>query len=1448
MGRFFTRRKVFISLLTIVALLVFAALTAVIVVRLGYLDQWLAARVKAALGEYGVRTEIGSLHVAVSRLEVELRDLKLHAPDAPEAFVTLDRLAARVTLHDWLGFNRPSEVRLRALTLDGLRARYTIDAQGRSNLAALHRPPERKEEDILFTYAAATSEVRNSEIYYVDRQHKLDGVARNLLIKLTPEGENDFRVLASAEQSSFVFDGRESSDLGFQLNARANEDGAVVDALNINSPLVTAELKGELKDWRAFNYRLAARAEIKLGEVAHLVAPQTKLTGAAHFEGQVQGQGVEYRATGKIRSNQIMAQGVRIAGLRLSASATGKGAEYATRDELTTDKLDAAGFRVNRFIAAGRLTGLGEDFSWLGNFRVGEVIGQEVRASGINFTAARVKGRASDLGRTTLMGRVRVETFVAAEVPVGSLTGEVTATRDEIKIPDFSGEVFGGTAQGNARVRLDGRESSSVLAELRGINLDQAAAVAAGERLPLRGTAEGRVNLAWQRGDYRTAEGAINLKFTGNTLRPGDPSEAAAIETEGVPVNGELNLVASDRLLRVENTVVQTGATRLALSGELSWERTGTLEVALDANDAAELQMLALDFAQATGTEEALQFVKAVREREVQLTNKLSFHGRVTGSLDDPQVRGRLGLDAINLHDELLGGLTGELMYGDQTLQLEQARLTQAEGGRAEFAFKYPFQVENGGELRARLEKFALGPVVRIFATPPVEIVGEVTGHAAITGLPEAMRGQADYRIAQAKLGERALDEASGRLALNGTRIEAENLKLRSGTGQITGAAALDTKTKGYRVSLRGEGLEVGEFVNAAREVPLPLAGRASVRLEAESRTFELGETRGHIFDRLEATIASSDLRYRGTALGQMQLVLTGRDSVAKLDFTAQLLGHNYAGAGEIDFSRPEAPVRAAVELKDVALEPVLNLIAGQEFATAGAANGQVRVVGNLLGESDAARLEAEFTQLAFELGDYRLTAQPPVTIKLSGSQVDVSRVQLSGTNTNLRLEGSLALGESGRMGFSASGDVNLRLLQSLVPGLFADGLVRIQASAGGTYQRPRFSGTATLEDGSLRSAELPLALSKARGRLLFTADQTQIESFSADMGGGKMSLVGGAAFVGLRPDRWRFQIRAQDVRIDYPPDTRTTLDGDLELQGNRQLQVLGGLVNVRRADYLADVDLFEFVERMTSEFSTPTISATDDHRVIPPTQLDIRVVADDSLVLHTKSLDIVAGAALRLRGPVDDPSVGGRITITRGIIDNLFNERYRIASGFIEFSGVDKRQPRLSIEAETEVLGYRLIVLVVGPLDQLRLTPRSEPPLPQADVVALLTSGQLANEGGTTNSAQALAQTSVNTIASLATQPLSRRIESNVTGRLFGLNRFSIDPLLTGRGTDPTARITVGRRVTRDLSITYSTNLASNQDQVILIEYRASDRISFVASRAQDGTFGLDVRLRKRF
>jgi hypothetical protein len=67
------------------------------------------------------------------------------------------------------------------------------------------------------------------------------------------------------------------------------------------------------------------------------------------------------------------------------------------------------------------------------------------------------------------------------------------------------------------------------------------------------------------------------------------------------------------------------------------------------------------------------------------------------------------------------------------------------------------------------------------------------------------------------------------------------------------------------------------------------------------------------------------------------------------------------------------------------------------------------------------------------------------------------------------------------------------------------------------------------------------------------------IENFTAATpGGGTISVTGGAALAGLAPERWRLDVTADQVGIEYPRDTQTVFDAELALQGNRRLQVLG--------------------------------------------------------------------------------------------------------------------------------------------------------------------------------------------------------------------------------------------------------------------------------------------------
>ena len=63
----------------------------------------------------------------------------------------------------------------------------------------------------------------------------------------------------------------------------------------------------------------------------------------------------------------------------------------------------------------------------------------------------------------------------------------------------------------------------------------------------------------------------------------------------------------------------------------------------------------------------------------------------------------------------------------------------------------------------------------------------------------------------------------------------------------------------------------------------------------------------------------------------------------------------------------------------------------------------------------------------------------------------------------------------------------------------------------------------------------------------------------------------------------------------------------------------------------------------------------------------------------------------------------------------------------------------------------------------------------------------------------------------------------------------------------NPSARITLGKRISPRVFLTYSRTLGASatQDEVILLEYDQNDRVSWILSRNENRTFALDFRIR---
>jgi hypothetical protein len=107
---------------------------------------------------------------------------------------------------------------------------------------------------------------------------------------------------------------------------------------------------------------------------------------------------------------------------------------------------------------------------------------------------------------------------------------------------------------------------------------------------------------------------------------------------------------------------------------------------------------------------------------------------------------------------------------------------------------------------------------------------------------------------------------------------------------------------------------------------------------------------------------------------------------------------------------------------------------------------------------------------------------------------------------------------------------------------------------------------------------------------------------------------------------------------------------------------------------------------------------------------------------------------------------------------------------------------------------------------------------------------------------------------AVLLTSPISSRIGS-VAERALPVDTVSITPYLPPDASfqrlDPSARVTLGTRISPRVYLTYSRTLNTAtvaSEEIILLEYDESDRVSWVLSRNADRSFALDFRIRYVF
>ncbi len=76
----------------------------------------------------------------------------------------------------------------------------------------------------------------------------------------------------------------------------------------------------------------------------------------------------------------------------------------------------------------------------------------------------------------------------------------------------------------------------------------------------------------------------------------------------------------------------------------------------------------------------------------------------------------------------------------------------------------------------------------------------------------------------------------------------------------------------------------------------------------------------------------------------------------------------------------------------------------------------------------------------------------------------------------------------------------------------------------------------------------------------------------------------------------------------------------------------------------------------------------------------------------------------------------------------------------------------------------------------------------------------------------------------------------------------IAVAPLATGGQSLSSARVTVGKRLSKKLYVTYSLDPSTTEQQLLQVEWRLSDQLVLVMTQNGDESYSVDARWETRF
>ncbi len=1041
-------------------------------------------------------------------------------------------------------------------------------------------------------------------------------------------------------------------------------------------------------------------------------------------------------------------------------------------------------------------------------------------------------------------------------IDLGAARAAVEVNNDRVALNDLSASLMEGSASGNAVIAFSDRTQSRLNVQFTDLDIGKVLALQAGRVLPVEGQTTGSVNLTFNGTNFRNATGTVAADVRAN---------AGTAESGLVPVTGRVELTASNGLFDVNYAKLSSQNSTLNATGHFDLRNENSnLIVALNSTDASEIDRIIRDLGLSPGLETQLT------SNDVHLAGNFDFNGTITGNFTDPVIEGHASLGSVSMRGRELGSLASDISVSPAGVDVKNGKLTERDGGTVAFSVNMPSAGTNNTSVQATLTNvdaanlIAALPIAGYLPEGIRDFTAQTSGTVNITGLPNNAVGGIDISSAAGSVAGQEFNGFRGKATFQGTLINLDNLEIATADGSLAAKGTYDRSSTAFNFDVTGKNVQLAglrQLLPQSSSIP-NITGVSDFTAKA------IGNSNNS---------ASYDINFNGTARNVLindyaygDVVFKGStaDQQLNADLTATINGRPQIITASVNFASEDLPFRLETTFDQSPIEPYLAFfpqLSGQPIG--GTATGKVELSGNLSGldangnrvyTSGNLRGSALFSQLNLRFQDTPLIASAPVSINFDANEITIDNAHFTGGGSNMTVNGTIALKENGANNFTVDGRVNLNLLNLASRDTFFSGFADVAVRYVGPSSTARLSGTAAVDNASVSTfvGSDRITFDRIKTNIIFTSNQAQIEQATGYLGGGKFVASGGALLSGLQLKEFRLDLNGTNVTVPLPKDFITTGDAELQVSGRRfsdagELQIaIAGRVLAKRSLYSKDIELSNIVG------SRHDASLSSGGTSLGPLLLDLTIEGRDALIVRNNVADLTASVSLHLTGDAEDPRVAGRITANSGTIF-FRNDRYVVQRGVLEFPPETSIEPIINLQAETEIAGYQIFVNLSGPLtdtEQLAAVVRSSPRCrrPMSSRLSRQEIFRTRIIGIPT-----LAQSGINTAAEILADTIINEPARKATDKLFGLNVFEIDPIISGERLNPSARLTVGRQINNNLRVTYSTNLSQDQNQVLALEYRVSNKLSFVAQYEQRSlsnvtrnrdNFSFEVRFRRRF